>query len=288
MGLPRLGGKSVNRKKMTDLWSLLLLLCGSIFMIAPFIWTISTSLKDKRNVFEIPPVWIPDPISFSNYTKVWQESPLLHGFMNSLIIVVIVLTIGMLVSAMSAYAFGKFQFPYKGVLFMGLLGTMMIPYSVVMIPQYIGFSRLDWVDTLLPLIVPGLFGNIVVIFFIRQYLQSAMPTELIEAAKIDGCSFPGIFFKIALPIMKPALAAQAALGFMGIWNDFLGPLIYLHTPEKQTIQVLIASMQAMYIGQSDYPMIMAAAIIAMVPVIIVFFFCQRYFIESMAISGIKG
>ncbi|MHA2857263.1 carbohydrate ABC transporter permease [Paenibacillus sp. HGF5] len=273
---------------MTDLWSLLLLLCGSIFMIAPFIWTISTSLKDKRNVFEIPPVWIPDPISFSNYTKVWQESPLLHGFMNSLIIVVIVLTIGMLVSAMSAYAFGKFQFPYKGVLFMGLLGTMMIPYSVVMIPQYVGFSRLDWVDTLLPLIVPGLFGNIVVIFFIRQYLQSAMPTELIEAAKIDGCSFPGIFFKIALPIMKPALAAQAALGFMGIWNDFLGPLIYLHTPEKQTIQVLIASMQAMYIGQSDYPMIMAAAIIAMVPVIIVFFFCQRYFIESMAISGIKG
>lgn len=111
---------------------------------------------------------------------------------------------------------------------------------------------------------------------------------MIEAAKIDGCSFPGIFFKIALPIMKPALAAQAALGFMGIWNDFLGPLIYLHTPEKQTIQVLIASMQAMYIGQSDYPMIMAAAIIAMVPVIIVFFFCQRYFIESMAISGIKG
>lgn len=144
------------------------------------------------------------------------------------------------------------------------------------------------VDTLLPLIVPGLFGNIVVIFFIRQYMQSAMPTELIEAAKIDGSSFPGIFFKIALPIMKPALAAQAALSFMGIWNDFLGPLIYLHTPEKQTIQVLIASMQAMYIGQSDYPMIMAAAIIAMVPVIVVFFFCQRYFIESMAISGIKG
>ncbi|MEK3735077.1 MULTISPECIES: carbohydrate ABC transporter permease [Paenibacillus] len=278
----------MKREQWKDLWSLLLLLFGSIFMIAPFIWTISTSLKDRRNVFEIPPQWIPDPITFSNYERVWLESPLLYGFMNSLIIVVIVLTVGMLVSAMAAYAFGKFEFPYKGVLFLGLLGTMMIPYSVVMIPQYIGFSRLDWVDTLLPLIVPGLFGNIVVIFFIRQYLQSALPTELIEAAKIDGCSFPGIFFKIALPTMKPALAAQAALGFMGIWNDFLGPLIYLHTPEKQTIQVLIASMQAMYIGQSDYPMIMAAAVIAMLPVIVVFFFCQRYFIESMAISGIKG
>lgn len=278
----------MKREQWKDLWSLLLLLFGSIFMIAPFIWTISTSLKDRRNVFEIPPQWIPDPITFSNYERVWLESPLLYGFMNSLIIVVIVLTVGMLVSAMAAYAFGKFEFLYKGVLFLGLLGTMMIPYSVVMIPQYIGFSRLDWVDTLLPLIVPGLFGNIVVIFFIRQYLQSALPTELIEAAKIDGCSFPGIFFKIALPTMKPALAAQAALGFMGIWNDFLGPLIYLHTPEKQTIQVLIASMQAMYIGQSDYPMIMAAAVIAMLPVIVVFFFCQRYFIESMAISGIKG
>lgn len=288
MGLPGLGGDLVKREQWKDLWSLLLLLFGSIFMIAPFIWTISTSLKDRRNVFEIPPQWIPDPITFSNYERVWLESPLLYGFMNSLIIVVIVLTVGMLVSAMAAYAFGKFEFPYKGVLFLGLLGTMMIPYSVVMIPQYIGFSRLDWVDTLLPLIVPGLFGNIVVIFFIRQYLQSALPTELIEAAKIDGCSFPGIFFKIALPTMKPALAAQAALGFMGIWNDFLGPLIYLHTPEKQTIQVLIASMQAMYIGQSDYPMIMAAAVIAMLPVIVVFFFCQRYFIESMAISGIKG
>lgn len=163
MGLSRLG-EICETGKMTDLWSLLLLLCGSIFMVAPFIWTISTSLKDRRNVFEIPPQWIPDPFTFDNYAKVWLESPLLHGFMNSLIIVVIVLTIGMLVSAMSAYAFGKFEFPYKGMLFMGLLGTMMIPYSVVMIPQYIGFSRLDWVDTLLPLIIPGLFGNIVVIF----------------------------------------------------------------------------------------------------------------------------
>ncbi|CAH0121580.1 L-arabinose transport system permease protein AraQ [Paenibacillus sp. CECT 9249] len=275
-------------QKNANVLSFLILLAGSIFMIAPFVWTVSTSMKDQRNVFDMPPKWIPDPFTVKNYTEVWQASPLLNGFMNSLIIVAVVLTVGLLISAMSAYAFGKFDFPFKGVLFLGLLGTMMIPYSVVMIPQYIGFSRLDWVDTLLPLIVPGLFGNIVVIFFLRQYLQGSLPNDLIEAAKIDGCSFPRIFWTIALPIMKPALAAQAALGFMGIWNDFLGPLIYLHTPEKQTIQVLIASMQALYIGQSNYPMIMAAAVIAMVPVILVFFFCQRYFIESLAISGIKG
>ncbi len=278
----------MKRQKIADVWAFLILLAGAVFMIAPFVWTLSTSLKNQRMIFDMPPKWIPDPISFDNYRDVWEQSPLLHGFMNSLIIVVVVLTIGMLVSAMSAYAFGKFEFPLKGVLFLGLLGTMMIPYSVVMIPQYIGFSELDWVDTLLPLIVPGLFGNIVVIFFLRQYLQGALPNDLLEAAKIDGCGFPRIFWSIALPTMKPALAAQAALGFMGIWNDFLGPLIYLHTPEKQTIQVLIASMQALYIGQSNYPMIMAAAVIAMIPVILVFFFCQRYFIESMAISGIKG
>lgn len=278
----------MTHKKIANVWAFLILLAGTVFMVAPFLWTLSTSLKDKRNVFEIPPQWIPDPATFRNFTTVWEQSPLLNGFGNSLIIVVTVLTVGLFVSAMSSYAFSKFEFPLKGVLFMGLLGTMMIPYSVVMIPQYIGFSWLNWVDTLLPLIVPGLFGNIVVVFFLRQYLSGALPTDLIEAAKIDGASFPRIFWTVALPVMKPALAAQAALGFMGIWNDFLGPLIYLHTPEKQTIQVLIASMQALYIGQSDYPMIMAAAIIAMVPVILVFFFCQRYFIESLAISGIKG
>jgi len=169
-----------------------------------------------------------------------------------------------------------------------LLGTMMIPYSVTMIPQFIGFSELDWVDTLLPLIIPGLFGNIVVVFFLRQFMQGSIPTELIEAAKLDGSGFFRTFAQIALPIAKPAIAAQAALGFMGIWNDFLGPLIYLHTPEKQTIQVMIASLQSMYISNSDYPLIMSASVIAMVPVILVFFFCQKYFVESLAISGLKG
>lgn len=278
----------MRHKRVADVWSFSLLLAGSFLMFAPFVWTVSTSLKIQGNIFELPPRWIPDPITWTNYKEIWQQSPLLFGFMNSSIIVVVVLSVGLMISAMSAYAFGKFDFPFKGVLFMGLLGTLMIPYSVVMIPQYIGFTWLNWVDTLLPLIVPGLFGNIVVIFFLRQYLQASLPNELLEAAKIDGSGFFGRFWTIALPLMKPALAAQAALGFMGIWNDFLGPLIYLHTPEKQTIQVLIASMQSMYISQSNYPMIMSAAVIAMIPVIIVFFTCQRYFIESLAISGIKG
>jgi multiple sugar transport system permease protein len=249
---------------------------------------VSTSLKLQQHVFDIPPKWIPDPPTWANYIDVWTKAPLLHGFMNSGIIVVTVLSVGLFVSAMAAYAFSKFEFPFKNAIFMSLLGTMMIPYSVVMIPQYIGFSELGWVDTLLPLIVPGLFGNIVTIFFFRQFMQGSIPSDLIDAAKIDGAGYFRTFVTVALPIAKPAIAAQAALGFMGIWNDFLGPLIYLHTPEKQTIQVLIASMQSNYISTSNYPSMMAASLIALLPVLIVFFFAQRYFIESMAISGIKG
>jgi len=278
----------LKKQKAVNALALLLLLAGSFVMLAPFAWTISTSLKTQQHVFDIPPKWIPHPATFENFIDVWDKAPLVNGFINSMLIVVFVLSIGLFVSAMAAYAFSKIDFPFKETIFMSLLGTMMIPYSVVMIPQFIGFSRLNWVDTLLPLIVPGLFGNIVTIFFLRQYMQGSIPSDLIDAAKIDGCGFFRTFATIALPMGKPAIAAQAALGFMGIWNDFLGPLIYLHTPEKQTIQVLIASMQSNYISTSNYPSMMAASLIAMVPVIFVFFFCQRYFIESLSISGLKG
>ncbi|WNQ10998.1 carbohydrate ABC transporter permease [Paenibacillus aurantius] len=276
------------KRNLTTGFTLLFLIVGSIITLAPFFWTISTSLKNQQNVFDLPPKWIPDPATFDNYREVWSAAPLLQGFLNSAIIAVFVLSIGLFVSSMAAYAFAKIDFPFKETIFLCLMGTMMIPYSVIMIPQFIVFSRINWVDTLLPLIVPGLFGNIVVIFFLRQFMQGAIPSELIEAAKLDGSGFFRTFATIALPIAKPAIAAQAALGFMGVWNDFLGPLIYLHTPEKQTIQVLIASLQSMYISSSNYPLIMAASFIAMIPVILVFFFCQKYFVESLAISGLKG
>ncbi|MCK9862223.1 carbohydrate ABC transporter permease [Paenibacillus sp. ATY16] len=277
-----------NQRRLINTFIFVLLLAGSVIMLGPLVWTVSTSLKTQQHVFDVPPQWIPEPLTWLNYKDVWSKAPLLYGFMNSAIVVVCVLTVGLFVAAMAAYAFSKFEFPFKEWIFMALLGTMMIPYSVVMIPQYIGFSELGWVDTLAPLIVPGLFGNIVTIFFFRQFMQGSIPNDLIDAAKIDGCGYFRTFTTVALPIAKPAIAAQAALGFMGIWNDFMGPLIYLHTPERQTIQVLIASMQSNYISTSNYPSLMAASIVALVPVVIVFFMAQRYFIESMAISGIKG
>ncbi|MEC0240052.1 carbohydrate ABC transporter permease [Paenibacillus dokdonensis] len=278
----------VKQRRLINLIVYIVLIAGSFIMLGPLAWTLSTSLKSQKHVFDIPPQWVPDPITWLNYKDVWNKAPLLFGFMNSAIVVVSVLSVGLFVAAMAAYSFSKFDFPFKEGIFLALLGTMMIPYSVVMIPQYIGFSELGWVDTLLPLIIPGMFGNIVTIFFFRQFMQGSIPNDLIDAAKIDGCGYFRTFSTVALPIVKPAIAAQAALGFMGIWNDFLGPLIYLHTPERQTIQVLIASMQSNYISTSNYPSLMAASIIALLPVVIVFFFAQRYFIESLAITGIKG
>ncbi|KRE55915.1 carbohydrate ABC transporter permease [Paenibacillus sp. Soil750] len=274
-------------ERSTNIMAYVILLLGSFVMLAPFAWTVSTAFKTQEHVFDLPPKWIPDPITWNNFVDVWNKAPLLTGFMNSAIIVVCVLGVGLFVSAMAAYAFSKFDFPFKETIFLCLLATMMIPYSVVMIPQFIGFSYLNWVDTLLPLIVPGLFGHIVTIFFFKQFMQGGIPSDLIDAAKIDGASYFRTFASVALPIVKPAIAAQAALGFMGIWNDFLGPVIYLHSSEKQTIQVIIASLQANYISQANYPNMMAASLIALVPVVLVFFFCQRYFIESLSISGLK-
>jgi multiple sugar transport system permease protein len=273
--------------RSTNVMAYVILLLGSFVMLAPFVWTVSTAFKTQEHVFDLPPKWIPDPFTWNNFVDVWNKAPLLTGFMNSAIIVVCVLGVGLFVSAMAAYAFSKFDFPFKETIFLCLLATMMIPYSVVMIPQFIGFSYLNWVDTLLPLIVPGLFGHIVTIFFFKQFMQGGIPSDLIDASKIDGASYFRTFASVALPIVKPAIAAQAALGFMGIWNDFLGPVIYLHSPEKQTIQVIIASLQSNYISQANYPNMMAASLIALVPVVLVFFFCQRYFIESLSISGLK-
>jgi multiple sugar transport system permease protein len=156
-----------------------------------------------------------------------------------------------------------------------------------MIPQFMIFSQIGWVDTLLPLIVPGLFGNIIMIFFLRQYLTS-IPNSIIEAAKIDGCSYIKIFYKIIFPLVKPAVAAQLILWFMAIWNDYLGPILYLNSPEKQTLQLVIANFNSAYAIQSDYPLIMAASVVSLLPMLIVFIVFQKQIIESVAISGVKG
>lgn len=273
--------------RVSHLIIFLLLALGAIFMIAPLAWMLSTSFKTREAVFALPPEWIPDPFIMVKYQEIWEKGPLLSGIVNSLIVAVSVTVVGAFTSSLAAFSFSKLRIPYKNAIFLGLLGSVMIPYPVVMIPQFILFSEMGWVDTLWPLILPGLFGNVFMIFFLRQYLLS-VPDAIIEAAKIDGTSYFGLYSRIALPLMSPAVAAQVILWFMAIWNDYLAPIIYLNTPTKQTLQLVIANFNAMYAIQTDYPLIMAASIIALLPMLIVFLVFQRRIIESVAISGVKG
>ncbi|KQS15986.1 sugar ABC transporter permease [Exiguobacterium sp. Leaf187] len=279
---------SVKKKdRITDIFVFIFLTMGAIVMIAPLLWMVSTSLKSKDEVFSLPPVWIPTDISFNKYFEIWNMGPLLSGISNSLIVALSVTIVGTFTSSLAAFAFAKLNFRGKNKIFLLLFASVMIPYPVLMIPQFMMFSEIGWVDTLLPLIVPGLFGNIFMIFFLRQFLNS-IPNSIIEAAKIDGCSYFQIFYKIVFPLIKPAVAAQLILWFMAIWNDYLGPILYLNSPEKQTLQLVIANFNASYAIQSDYPLIMAASVVALLPMLIVFMIFQKQIIESIAISGVKG
>jgi multiple sugar transport system permease protein len=277
----------VKRKKVADSLIFVALSAGAVFMIAPLLWMLSTSVKQKSDVFALPPVWIPSEFDFSKYLEIWQAGPLLSGIQNSLIISLSVTIVGSFTSSLAAFAFAKLRLKNKNAIFLLLLSAMMIPYPSLMIPQFSMFASAGWVDTLLPLIIPPIFGNIVMVFFLRQYLIN-VPNAVIEAAKIDGTSFFGIFYRIIVPLIKPAIAAQFILWFMAVWNDYLAPIIYLNSPEKLTIQLVIANFNATYAIQTDYPLIMAASIIALLPMLIIFLIFQKQIIESIAISGVKG
>ncbi|HYH02692.1 MAG TPA: carbohydrate ABC transporter permease [Bacillota bacterium] len=265
----------------------ILLALGAFIMIAPLLWMVSTSIKSRLEVFALPPVWIPETINWSKYTEIWVKGPVLKGIINSLIVTVSVTAGSTFTSSLAAFAFARLRFPFKKTIFLVLLGTTMIPYSVVMIPQFVMFSCMGWVDTLKPLIVPGILGNVIMIFFLRQYIVSSVPEELIEAAKIDGCPIFGMYSRIVFPLITPAIVAQVILCFMGCWNDYLAPMIYLSSPENRTLQIVIAAFNSTYAIQTDYPLIMAASVVSMIPLLIVFIIFQRKIVESIALTGLK-
>jgi multiple sugar transport system permease protein len=284
------GGKALSRTARYSIGNVIvtiILSIGAVIMLGPLLWTFSTSLKTQDAIFALPPQWIPDPVIWENYLRIWTAGPLLTGIQNSLIVAGTVTVIGSLSSTLAAFAFAKLRLPFKNAIFLMLLAGMMIPFPTIMIPQFMVFAQIGWVDTLLPLIVPGVFGNIIMIFFLKQYLQN-VPDSIIEAAKLDGASYLQIFFKLIFPAIRPAMAAQFILWFMAVWNDYLAPIIYLNTPEKQTLQLVIASFNAQYAIQTDYPLIMAASFVALLPVLIVFIIFQRQIIESVALTGGKG
>lgn len=263
----------------------LFLTAGSLVMAFPFLWMLSTSLKEQGTVFEMPPKWIPETFEWGNYLFVLTKASLFGGFLNTMIVVVPPTIIGLFTSALAAYAFGRMNFPGKNTLFSALLVTMMIPGVVTMIPTFILFKYINWLDSWKPLMIPGMFGAAAAVFFMRQFFKT-IPTELEDAAKIDGLSPFGIFTRIMVPLSKPALASQGIFGFLGGYNDFLGPLIYINSPEKFTLQLVLSSFRGFYNAQWTY--IMAGSVLALVPTVLLFFFAQKYFVEGITMTGMKG
>jgi multiple sugar transport system permease protein len=266
---------------------LAVLVVGAVAMIAPLLWMFTTAIKTKVEVFALPPVLWPDVPQWDTFTRMWSEAPILSGFRNSIVVAGTVTVVGSITSSLAAFALAKLRLPFKNAIFLGLLSGLMIPFPTIMIPQFVMFAKIGWVDTLLPLIVPLLFGNIIMIFFLRQYLES-VPDSIVEAAKIDGASYLQIFRVMILPMIRPAIAAQFILWFMAIWNDYLAPILYLNTESRQTLQVVIANLNVEFATQRDYPLIMGASFVALLPILVVFLIFQRQIIESVALTGTKG
>lgn len=264
----------------------ILLLLGAVIMVFPLIYMVAMSFMTKNQILSGRFSLIPNPWVLGKYGEVLQKGNFITGVLNTVKIEIPVLIIGGFTSSLAAFAFAKLKFRGKNAIFMGLLATIMIPFAVIMIPQYVMFTRLRWTDSLLPLIVPACFGNVSMIFFLRQNLGS-VPSDLMDASKLDGCGYFRTFVQIFFPLMKGAVGTQLTLWFMAIWNDYLAPVIFLRSEKSWTLQVVIRSFNAYYAIQSDYALIMAASVIAMIPTILLFFCFQRVIIESVAISGIK-
>jgi len=258
----------------------------SIVFLIPFFWMLSTSLTDAGKVIIRDRPWIPHPMVWRNYPEALTVLPF-HLFLKNTLIVTLSCIFGQTLSAsLVAFGFSRMRFPGRNALFILVLSTMMLPAQVTMIPTFILFTKLRWIDTLKPLIVPAFFGGgAFFIFLLRQFFMT-IPNELEDAAKIDGCSPLGIYWNVALPLSKPALATVAVFSFMAHWNDFMGPLIYIQSMENKTLALGLYSFRSLH--GTEYHLMMAAAIAVLLPVLIIFFSAQKYFVKGIILSGLKG
>lgn len=262
-----------------------LLIIGAIVVLVPFFWTVSTSLKTEQQTLQFPPTWIPNPIAWENYPTALRARPFGTYYINSLIIS-IVSTIGQtLSSAIVAFGFARMRFRGRQVLFLIVLSTMMIPFHVMIIPRFILFKELGWLDTFYPLIVPNFFGGAFSIFLLRQYFMT-IPLELDAAAKIDGAGYYRIFMSIILPTSLPALGVVGVFEFLSSWRDFFGPLIYLTSDAKYTVPIGLNAFRGEY--ATEWHLFMAASAVAMLVPLAVFFVAQKYFLGGIALVGAGG
>ena len=264
----------------------LILIVGAVVITSPLAWMISTSLKTPDQVWMYPPRWIPNPVDWGNFKEALTVLPF-HLFLKNTAYITSLGLIGQLLSAsIVAFAFARLRWVGRDVLFMVVLATMMLPHQVTLVPQFIIFRELEWINTHYPLIVPSFFGGgAFSIFLLRQFFMT-LSLEMDDAARIDGCGPWGIYWRIILPLSRPALAAVAIFGFRERWNAFLMPLIYLHSQEKFTLELGLQAFQGMY--SVDWELVMAASLVVMLPVLGVFFFAQKYFIQGVVFTGVKG
>lgn len=256
----------------------------AIIMLVPFAWMLSASLKLDKDVFTMPIKWIPDEPRWDNYIRIWKTIPLFTFLKNTVKLTVIITCLQLFTSSFAAYAFAKLDFKHRNTLFLAYIATIAMPWQVYMVPQFIMMRGLHLNDTHLAMICLQAFSAFGV-FMMRQFYQG-IPDSLCEAARIDGMNEYQIYRKVMLPLSKPALSTLIIFTFVGTWNDFLGPSIYLTTESKKTLQIGLR----MFIGQysSEYGLIMAASVISLIPVLIVFLIFQRYFVEGIAATGVKG
>ena len=269
---------------INGLFYILLVFFAILFMM-PLFWMVSTSLKSSGEIFSIPPQWIPEKLEWSNYLDAINSFPFVRYAANSIFITTASIIGGVLSSAYVAYGFAKLKWPGKDKWFLLMLATMMVPSQITMIPLFIMYSELGWINTYLPFIVPSFLGSPFFIFLFRQFYLS-IPHELSEAARIDGANDFVIWRRIYLPLTKPAMATTAIFLFMFSWNDFMGPLIYLHDPKLFTLQLGLRNFQQQY--GTRWHVLMAASLLVAIPSIALFLSFQKYFVRGASVSGVKG
>ncbi|NLY52651.1 MAG: carbohydrate ABC transporter permease [Firmicutes bacterium] len=274
----------MKRVRIETILAYLILTLGAATMVLPFLWMVSTSLKSLSEVFVFPPTFFGERIVWQNYLRISERYPFGQFFLNSIKISAVVVFFQVFTSSMAGFAFARLKFPGRESLFALYLATLMVPFHVTLVPTFVLMRFFGWIDTHYSLILPSLvtaFGT----FLMRQFFLT-IPVELEEAARIDGCTPFGIYARIFLPLSKPALATLAIFTFMGTWNDYIRPLVFINSISKMTVPLGLASMQGSY--STDWPVLMAGTVISLAPVLIAFLLAQEFFVQGITLTGLKG
>ena len=273
------------RRRGDSALTYLVLAVGAVVLLFPFYWLVSSAFKTSDEIAAYPVIWVPSRLAWENFSTLFQSLPMWTYFFNTVLVAGCAAIGTTFSSALAGYSFARLRFPGRDALFVLALSTLMVPGFVTLIPQFIMFKSFGWLDTFAPLIVPQLFANPAYLFLTRQFFLT-QPRELEDAAKIDGCGYVRTFWRIALPLIKPALIAVALFTFLYNWNDFLGPLIYLQSSNHLTLQLGLAQLQSQY--STHFELIMAGAVLTTLPVVALFFIGQRWFIQGIVVTGVKG